>query len=175
MFDISCLYGTPEFNTIQNDAYNIWNACPDTDPLNPQIAQEMENQFNVTEDGQHYFSLLNGALEAVWDLTSSGPYTGNPGAIAYAHKINSVASPDGPNNIAWVELVVDAGNLAKTIYRINTVAGQPPPNVSSCRLVHILFNQCNTFYSVTPAMQQVSSMPQNTVRLHDMMILHGRY
>jgi len=36
--------------------------------------------------------------------------------------------------------------------------------------VPILFKQRNTFYSVPPVIQQVSSTPQNTVRLHDMVI-----
>jgi hypothetical protein len=170
MFDVSCLYGTPEFATIQNDAFNVWNSCPELDPLNAHIAQEMQNQFNLTVDGQHYFANQNGALEAIWDLTSSGPFAGNSGAIVFAHKIQTAASPDGDNNILWVELTKDSGELANTVYRVNTVQGQPPGSVSSSRLVLVLFNQHNTFYSAPQEMQQVSSMPQSTVRLHDMMI-----
>ena len=34
----------------------------------------------------------------------------------------------------------------------------------------ILFNQCNPFYSATRAIQELLSMPQDTVRLHGMMI-----
>jgi hypothetical protein len=146
MFDVSCLYGTPEFATIQNDAFNTWNAFPDVNPLNPGMAQNMQNQYNLTVDGQHYFVDQNGTLEAVWDLTSSGPFTGNPGAIVFAHKIQTADSPDGLNNIVWVELKGDSGQLANTIYRINTVQGQPPGSVSSsvdsclsCSINAILF------------------------------------
>jgi hypothetical protein len=131
MYDISCLYGSPEFETIQDDAYDVWSACPgDMDPLNPVITQRIGDLFNVNVTGQHYFSMKNGNLEAVWDLTSSGPYKGNQDAIVFAHKIKTYSSPEGPENIDWVELVKDSGELASTIYRINTVKGQPPPTVS---------------------------------------------
>src|SRR6267154_3814360 len=131
MFDVSCLFGTPKFSTIQNDAFNIWNGCPETDPLSAAMAQRMQAQFNLTVDGQHYFANQNGSLKAVWDLTSSGPFTGNPNAIVFAHKVQTAPSPDGPDNIDWVELKKDSGGLANTVYRINTVKGQPPGNVSS--------------------------------------------
>jgi hypothetical protein len=131
MIDISCLYGQPEFATIQTDAYNIWNSSPETDPLSAGLAQTIQAQFGLTIDGQHYFANQNGVLEAVWDLTSSGPFSGNPGAIVFAHKVQTADSPDGPNNIAWVELKKDSGELANTVYRVNTVQGQPPSSVSS--------------------------------------------
>jgi hypothetical protein len=131
MFDVSCLFGTPAFSTIQNDAFNTWNACPETDPLSATMAQKIQDQFNLTVDGQHYFANQNGALAAVWDLTSSGPFSGNANAIVFAHKVQTADSPDGPDNILWVELKKDSGGLADTVYRINTVKGQPPASVSS--------------------------------------------
>jgi hypothetical protein len=131
MFDISCMFGTPEFATIQTDAFDIWNSCPETNPLSPTMAQAIQNQFNLTVDGQHYFANQNGALKAVWDLTSSGPFKGNNDAIVFAHKVQTAPSPDGADNIDWVELKKDSGGLANTVYRINTVKGQPPGSVSS--------------------------------------------
>jgi hypothetical protein len=132
MFDISCLYGKPEFANIQNDAFKIWDSCTrETDPLSAAMAQRIQAQFNLTVDGQHYFANKNGALEAVWDLTSSGPFKGNQDAIVFAHKVQTAPSPDGPDNINWVELKKDSGGLANTVYRINTVKGQPPGSVSS--------------------------------------------
>ncbi|KAF8497839.1 hypothetical protein F5888DRAFT_259250 [Russula emetica] len=130
MFDISCLYGKPEFATIQDDAFKLWDSCPrETDPLSATMAQRIKAQFDLTVDGQHYFANKNGKLEAVWDLTSSGPFKGNQDAIVFAHKIQTAPSPDGADNIVWVELKKDSGGLANTVYRINTVKGQPP---SSC-------------------------------------------
>jgi hypothetical protein len=130
--DMSCLSGKPEFATIQTDTFNIWNSSSETDPLaDTAILQQLQAQFNTTADGQHYFVNQAGTLEPVWDLTSSGPFTGNPGAIIFAHKVQTAASPDGPNNVAWLELKKDSGALANTVYRINTVQGQPPSSVSS--------------------------------------------
>jgi hypothetical protein len=132
MFDISCLFttNTPEFATIQTDAFNIWSGCPGNNPLEAGIAQVMKNQFNLTVDGQHYFVQKDNSLSAVWDLTSSGPFAGNPNAIVFAHPVNTASSPDGPDNIKWVELKKDSGGLANTIYRVNTVKGLPPTSVS---------------------------------------------
>ncbi len=167
MFDISCLFKTPEFATIQTDAFNIWNSCPSENPLEPAMAQVMQKQFNLTVDGQHYFVKPGNALEAVWDLTSSGPFAGNSGAIVFAHPIQTAPSPDGSDNIKWVELKKISGGLANTVYRVNTVKGQPPSSVSlsvnwclSCS-INLFF-----FCSVSLVMLQVSSMPRNTVRVH---------
>lgn len=130
MFDVSCLYGTQEFNTIQVDAFNIWNDCPETSPFGEGIAQAIQDSFGLYVDGQHYFVMQNNALVPVWDLTSSGSYAGNENAIVFAQVVDIAPSPDG-QNINWVELTRIGGELANTIYRINTVQGLPPPNVSS--------------------------------------------
>jgi uncharacterized lipoprotein YmbA len=133
MFDISCLYGKPEFATIQTDAFNIWKNDSEINPLNAEMAQQMKAQFNLTVDGQHYFAQKDGKgpVEAIWDLRSSGPFKGNKKAIVFAHKVKTAPSPDGSDNIDWVELAKDSGGLAKTVYRINTVKGQPSGSVSS--------------------------------------------
>lgn len=132
LFDISCL-STPEFNTIQEDAFNVWNSCPDTDPFGPATAQAMHSAFNVSVDCQHYFvkNSTGSNLEAVWDCTTSGQFSGDSNAIIFAHKVGTAPSPDGPQNIDLVELRKDAGGLANTVYRLNTVDGQAPGNVSS--------------------------------------------
>ncbi|KAF8502745.1 hypothetical protein F5888DRAFT_1598993, partial [Russula emetica] len=126
MFDISCLYGKPEFSTIQNDAFNDWNACPSFDSLEPGLVEEMKDHYGITIDGAYYFVDQNGSLVPVWDLRSSGPYAGNPNAIVYAQKYKTVSSPGGPENIDWVELTKLSGDLANLIYRVDTVQGQPP-------------------------------------------------
>ncbi|KAF8496853.1 hypothetical protein F5888DRAFT_1703111 [Russula emetica] len=132
LYDISCMFGTAEFGSIQNDAFEVWNTCNETNPFSsPGMVQQMQAQFNLTVDGQHYFVSQNGTLEAVWDLSSSGQFAGNPGAIVFAHKVETASSPDGPNNVPWLELKADSGQLAGTIYRLNTVQGQPPGSCSS--------------------------------------------
>jgi hypothetical protein len=131
MYDISCFYGRPEFSTIQTDAFNVWNASPTTDPLDPWLSQTMKTNFNINVEGQYYFVTQNGTLVPVWDFTSSGENAGNPNAIVFAQKVKGAPSPDGPENIDWVELKGVSGELAKQIYRVDTVMGQPPSSVSS--------------------------------------------
>jgi hypothetical protein len=134
MFDISCLYGKPEFSTIQKDGFYDWAAYPTFDPLEPGPVQDMKDHYGITEDGGYYFVVQNGALVPVWDLRSNGPYAGNPNAIVFAQKYKSISSPDGPVNIDWVELTKLSGGLANVIYRVATVQGQPPPTVGSLNL-----------------------------------------
>jgi len=130
LFDMSCLYGTPEFSTIQKDAFYDWEARPSFDPLKPGLVKEIKDHYGITIDGDYYFVEQNGALVPVWDLRSSGPYAGNPNAIVFAQKYKSTPSPDGPVNIDWVELQKLSGGLANVIYRVKTVQGQPPPTCS---------------------------------------------
>ncbi len=130
MFDISCLYGKPEFSTIQEDAFYDWDAYPNFDPFEPWLVQEMKDHYDITVDGEYYFVQQNGVLVPVWDLRSTGPYAGNKNAIVYAQKYKSAPSPDGPANVGWVELKKVSGGLANVIYRVDTVRGQPPSTVS---------------------------------------------
>ena len=151
MFDISCLYGTPEFSTISNDAFYDWDAFPSFNPLEPGLVQEMKDHYGITVDGEYYFVQQNGTLVPVWDLRSTGPYAGNPNAIVFAQKVKSTPSPDGPVDIDWVELKKVSGGLANLIYRVDTVQGQPPSTVSSStQFVPVLFNQRYTFFVVRP-------------------------
>ena len=148
MFDISCLYGTAEFSTIQYDAFFDWDTYPSFDPLDPLLVQVMEDFYGITEDGAYYFVERDGTLVPVWDLTSDGPYAGNQNAIVFAQKVKSTPSPDGPLNIDWAELKKMSGGLANLIYRVDTVRGQPPPNVGFSQFLSALFNQRNIFFVV---------------------------
>jgi hypothetical protein len=93
--------------------------------------QQVKNKYNIDVEGQHYFVEQNGALVPVWDLTSSGENAGNPNAIVFTEKVKSAPSPDGPENVDWVELKKLSGGLANLVYRVDTVKGQPPSTVSS--------------------------------------------
>ena len=131
MFEISCLYNRPEFWTIQYDAYNDWVASPSTNPLEPGLVQQMKDKHNINVQGQYYFVEQNGSLVPVWDFRSSGENRGRSNAIVYAKKIKSTPSPNGSDNLDWVELEKVSGDLANRIYRVETVKGLPPSSVSS--------------------------------------------
>ena len=91
----------------------------------------MKDKFNIDVEGQHYFVKQNGTLVPVWDLRSSGEDAGNPNAIVFAEKDKSAPSPDGPENVDWLELKNLSGGLANIVYRIDSVKGQPPSTVRS--------------------------------------------
>jgi hypothetical protein len=99
--------------------------------LEPELVQLMKSKHNINVEGQHYFVNQDGTLVPVWDLRSSGENTGNPNAIVFTQKVKSAPSPDGPENVDWVELKKLSGGLANEVYRIDSVKGQPPSTVSS--------------------------------------------
>jgi len=134
LFEISCLFGRPEFSTIQNVAFDDWAASPSTNPLEPGLVQRMKDKYNLNVEGQYYFVEQNNNLVPVWDLRSSGENAGNPNAIVFAEKVKSAPSPNGPENIDWVELKKVSGALANQIYRVDTVKGQPPSTTVSFSL-----------------------------------------
>jgi Protein of unknown function (DUF3455) len=132
IFDVSCLFGKPKFSNIQEDAFSIWSGCPSTDPLEPMIAQLFKRLWDIPVVGQHYFvDGDNDTLVPVFDFTSSGQTKGNKSAILFGKKIADVQSPDGSDNIDWLELQKVSGELADNLYRVFTVKGQPPASVSS--------------------------------------------
>ena len=132
MWDISCLVGQPEFNTIPADALNVYGTTGDVHPFDGNLAQAIQNSFNLTVTGQHYFQEIDGKLTPIWDMRSAGEFQGNAGAIVIAKVDNSISSPDDPvHDVNWLQLEGTSGSLASELYRINTAGGQPPPNVSS--------------------------------------------
>jgi hypothetical protein len=133
--------------------------------------QEVKDKFNLDVEGQHYFVEQSGTLVPVWDLRSSGENAGNPNAIVFTEKVKSAPSPDGPENVDWVELKKVSGGLSNLVYRVDTVKGQPPSTVSSSLdFVPVVSIKHNFFCSAPPAVLRVSSMRRITVRVYDMMV-----
>ena len=96
------------------------------------IAQLFKRLWDIPVVGQHYFvDGDNDTLVPVFDFTSSGQTKGNKSAILFGKKIADVQSPDGSDNIDWLELQKVSGELADNLYRVYTVKGQPPASVSS--------------------------------------------
>ena len=135
LFDISCLYSTHLFTTIQDDAFNIWQHAP------PSLtAQEVINKLNrqPTVLGQHYFvpnantTAGNPALSPKWDFTSNAE-KGNAQAFFIGAKVGDLPAPTGKGDVDWLQLKNVAGKLADTVYRVDTKGGQPPASVSRRR------------------------------------------
>ena len=136
------------------------------------MADLLKQNWNLDALGDYYFVNQNNGLTPVFDFRSTGQTTGNPNAIFFGAKNEDAPSPDGSANIDWLELEHVSGELANAVYRVFTVLGQPPSRVSSShdsclsRLINI-FLPC----SVLPELLiSLSSMPQNIVRVHVVMI-----
>jgi len=126
LFDISHLYGTPEFSTIQDDAYASWSQCPDTDPLQHELAVQLNREFGVDFLGIHDFVNFTGKLSPKFDFTQT---TGNPDDFVVAAKSGDIPSPTS-GNVDWLELTKVDGSLANEVFRVGTKAGEPP---STCK------------------------------------------
>ncbi|KAJ7177889.1 hypothetical protein C8R46DRAFT_888939 [Mycena filopes] len=120
LFDISCLQNNADYDTLPARAFAFWNdddGAPTVTPL------------NVAND-QHYF-IPNpnglGSLSPKWDFTAP---SGDPTAFVVAAKVGDVPAPANPaTNVDWLSLNAVSGTLAKQVFRVDTVGGQPP---SSC-------------------------------------------
>ena len=62
---------------------------------------------------------------------------GNPNAFVLANKTGDVPAPTGSQDVDWLQLTGAEGSLAKTVFRLNTKAGQPPSSVSSAVLFSV--------------------------------------
>jgi len=130
LFDVSCLYGTPEFSKIQDDSYTLWSHAPPSVTAQGIIAKLGSGPPVL---GQHYFvPNPNGSptLSPKWDFTS-GAKKGNPQAFVIAAKTGGIPAPSGKNDIDWLQLKKVQGELADVLYRVATKGGQPPASCTA--------------------------------------------
>jgi len=128
LFDISCLFNTPAFATVQDLAYDIWRIAPAA--VTPEaIIAALHYAETPAILGQHYYvpnPVTGVGVSPKWDFTSQGANAGNPNAFVVAARVASLSAPTGTSDIDWVSLTSLTGELAQEIYRIDTRGGQPP-------------------------------------------------
>jgi hypothetical protein len=78
--------------------------------------------------GQHYFvaPTPGAAIVPKWDFTSSGATAGNANAFVTGAKDVSIPGARPAIDVPSLQLHNTTGELATTIYRLETVNGQPP-------------------------------------------------
>jgi hypothetical protein len=135
LFDISCLFGTSSFTTIQDEAFNMWHKAPSSVTAQEAIKLLGRNQFIL---GQHYFvpnpkpAAGSPAISPKWDFTSAAD-KGNANAFVIGAKVGDLPAPTGKTDVDWLQVKNVEGALADTIYRVYTKGGQPPSSVSPVR------------------------------------------
>jgi len=123
LYDISCLIGTPAFDTVQDTAFKAWTASKDkksTSAVNRAVP-------GLKNAGDHYFvvSPSGTGISPIWDQRKCGRANGNEGFVLGA-KAAGVAAPTGSQDVDWLQISNVQGNLAKTVYRTDTRGGPPP-------------------------------------------------
>lgn len=130
LFDLSCLYGKPAFDTIQNDVSTLWSKAPAS-----LTAQQLISTLSAVKTsvvlGEHYFitnPVTGTGISPKWDFTSQS-FKGNANAFVVAAKSAGLAAPTGSQDVDWLFLKSVTGDLAAEIYRTDTRLGQPPASV----------------------------------------------
>ncbi|KAL5531516.1 hypothetical protein ACEPAG_4393 [Sanghuangporus baumii] len=146
LFDISCIHDTSQYPTITKVAYDIWNAIPNNDIANI-VETFVEKAFPVFAD--HYFitSPSGTGISPVFDARSTS-HKGDPNAFVLAARAGDLAAPTGSQDIDWLQLSNVQGDLAKTVLRIDTQRGQPPPSCTpGSELISVKYTAAYWFLS----------------------------
>jgi hypothetical protein len=120
LYDISCLFGTDAFETIQDE----WHELPYA--LKESIQEQLDRTPLYVSD--HYFI--------------TNPITGNGTSPKFASArdggktfmvAEKTAGKPAPNpaDIDWLQLSAIQGGFAKTCFRMSTRAGKPPASCES--------------------------------------------
>ncbi|KAG1862800.1 hypothetical protein DFJ58DRAFT_775198 [Suillus subalutaceus] len=119
LFDSSCLYGTPTFESAPTTVYDVWSATTGI------TIQEVITMMGLTHDstvlGQHYY-VLNPVGGTSHHL---GVTAGNSNAYVIGAKIGDLPSSNS-SNIDNLMVKAVEGELAVEVFRVDTNGGQPP-------------------------------------------------
>jgi len=117
LYDLACMSHSPEFDVMQDLAYDLWNASP-ANATPPTSSSFMGNHFFIT-------SPSGTGLVPVWDYRA-GVAEGNPEAFVLAAKVADVPAPTSSQDVDWLQLKSVSGSLSTQVYRTDTRGGSPP-------------------------------------------------
>ncbi|KAG2041256.1 hypothetical protein BDR03DRAFT_891623 [Suillus americanus] len=130
LFDSSCLYDTPAFESAPTTVYNVWSAT--TGITIQEVIAILELTHDSTVLGQHYYvpNPVGSGLSPKWDFTSSGVTAGNPNAYVIGAKTGDLPSSNS-SNIDNLMIKAVEGELASEVFRVDTNGGQPPTHCAA--------------------------------------------
>jgi len=118
LYDVSCLAKSPILTQIPEIVYDASEAIPSLSRLLGKTPFKL---------GQHLFitnPVTDSGIVPRFDFAAS---QGSPNAFVDTTKTGDVVAVSNPeSNIDWLQLEAFLGDLAKTVFRVNTKAGQPP-------------------------------------------------
>ncbi|CAE6462190.1 unnamed protein product [Rhizoctonia solani] len=123
LVDISCLYKSDPklFEDVQNTAYNLFSRSGNGMPTLNQVEALIGHRPYIL--GNHYFIPWDGAIAPYFDFRSQ---EGGDEAYMVGQLVGGITSPEGSQNIDWLQLASIDGELAKYVFRVDTQGGQPP-------------------------------------------------
>jgi hypothetical protein len=121
LYNLACISHSPEFDDIQDKAYDLWKASP-ANGKPPISSAFMGSHFFIT-------SPSGTGLSPVWDYRA-GAAKGNSEAFVLAAKVANVPASTSVHDVDWVQLKSVSGSLATQVYRTDTRGGSPP---TSCK------------------------------------------
>jgi len=118
LFDVSCFAKSPQaLAEIPELIYDANEAIPSLTKLLGKTPLKL---------GQHLFIInpvTNSGIVPRFDFSSSQH---NSNAFVDSSKTGDILAPTNPkSNVDWLQLTGFLGGLAKTVFRVNTKAGQP--------------------------------------------------
>jgi hypothetical protein len=123
LFDVACLAKSAFLEHIPAFIYEEIQR-------DPSFIDELEKSHEKL--GEHYFITnpqTGSGIVPRFDFIDSQK---NPNAFVDAKKIGDLPSPSSKANVDWLELQGFLGDLAKTVFRVHTKAGQPAASVCHC-------------------------------------------
>lgn len=123
LYDVSCIAKSSVLPKIQELLFNAVSengAQSIVDALLLEATLKISDHFFIAGDEK-------GKIVPVFDFTHS---LKDKNQFVDVKKIGSIPSPDGKENVDWLNLETVSGEAAKTVFRLNTHLGQPP---ASCK------------------------------------------
>jgi len=112
LYDISCLSGSPGFEGIQDD----WFALAPN--LQQVIQGGLDSTFLFASD--HYFIVNGTGISPKFASARDGG-----ASFTIDAKVAGLHAPNA-TDVDWLQLTNVQGTFAKTVFRVDTKAGQPP-------------------------------------------------
>ncbi|KAI0315014.1 hypothetical protein OF83DRAFT_1174231 [Amylostereum chailletii] len=146
LFDVSALYGTPEYDAVQDTAYETWTTSPST--AIEAVPTLFSSQYSLL--GQHYFvpNASGTGSAPKFDFTK-GRFPGNEDAFAILAKAGGLPAPTGSDDVDWLMLNGTSGKLASQVFRVNTKAGQPPKSGTPGNDISVKYTTKYVFYGAS--------------------------
>ncbi|KDQ09119.1 hypothetical protein BOTBODRAFT_191309 [Botryobasidium botryosum FD-172 SS1] len=116
LYDISCDYGTSDFDTISCDSYN--EMSQDASVLMSKLLNPYTNGYLGTFS---YVSTESG-VSPEWNFTQLYPSV----EFVIGTEVGRIPAPTSSQDIDWIQWTNIDGNLARTMFQVETKGGQAP-------------------------------------------------